>query len=232
MKNFSSLAPTYDDWYKTPLGSLCDKLEKDAVFSLADVKEGELVLDVSCGTGNYSLELKRRGARVIGLDISSEMLSIAKKKAEREGLKIDFIRADAAMPPFKNYSFDLITSILILEFSDSPDKMIEEWINLLKPDGRMVVGFLNKYSLWALKRRLKSIFKESIWTKARFYSANEMQKLLADAGLKSIESREVIYFPPVENKLFLKALILIERFGKRFLSGLGAFIAVKGEKSL
>ncbi len=232
MKNFSFLAPTYDEWYKTPLGSLCDKLEKDAVFSLADVKDGELVLDVSCGTGNYSLELKRRGARVIGLDISSEMLSIAKEKSEREGLKIDFIRADAAMPPFKNNSFDLITSILILEFADKPDKMIEEWKNLFKPGGRIVIGFLNRYSLWALKRKLKAVFKESIWRKAKFYSADEMQKLLSDAGLRSIESREVIYFPPVENRLFLKALILIERFGKRFLSGLGAFIAVKGEKSL
>ncbi len=232
MKNFSSLAPTYDDWYKTPLGSLCDRLEKNAVFSLANIKDGELVLDISCGTGNYSLELKRKGARVIGLDISSEMLSIAKKKAEAEGLKIDFIRADAAKPPFKNHSFDLIISILILEFADKPDKMIEGWRNLLKPDGRMVIGFLNRYSLWALKRRLKAIFKESIWRKARFYSINDMQKLLADAGLKSIESREVIYFPPVENRLFLKALILIERLGKRFLSGLGAFIAVKGEKSL
>ena len=232
MKNFSFLAPTYDEWYKTPLGSLCDKLEKDAVFSLADVKDGELVLDVSCGTGNYSLELKRRGARVIGLDISSEMLSIAKEKSEREGLKIDFIRADAAMPPFKNNSFDLITSILILEFADKPDKMIEEWKNLFKPGGRIVIGFLNRYSLWALKRRLKAIFKESIWRKARFYSANEMQKLLADAGLKSIKLTEVIYFPPVGNRLFLRALILIERFGKRFLSGIGAFIAAKGEKSL
>ncbi len=231
MKNFSSLASSYDDWYQTPLGKLCDKLEKDAVFSLADVKEGELVLDISCGTGNYSLELKRRGARVIGLDISSEMLSIAKKKAEREGLKIDFIRADAAKPPFKNNSFDLITSILILEFSDKPDKMIEGWKNLLKPGGRMVVGFLNRYSLWALKRGLKAIFKESIWRRARFYSANEMQKLLADAGLKSIELREVIYFPPLENRLFLNVLKLIEKFGKRFLSGLGAFIAIKGEKS-
>jgi ubiquinone/menaquinone biosynthesis C-methylase UbiE len=207
-------------------------LEKDAVFSLADVKEGELVLDISCGTGNYSLELKRRGARVIGLDISSEMLSIAKRKAEREGLKIDFIRADAAMPPFKNNSFDLITSILILEFADKPDKMIEAWKNLLGAGGRIVIGFLNRYSLWALKRRLKAIFKESIWRKARFYSADEMQKLIADAGLESIELREVIYFPPVENRLFLKALILIERFGKRFLSGIGAFIAIKGEKSL
>ena len=232
MKNFSSLAPTYDAWYSTPLGSLCDKLEKDAVFSLANVKEGELILDVSCGTGNYSLELKRRGARVIGLDISSEMLSIAKKKAEAEGLKIDFIRADAAKPPFKNHSFDLITSILILEFADKPDKMIEEWKSLLKPGRRNVIGFLNKYSLWALKRRLKAIFKESIWRKAKFYSEHEMRNLLAKAGLKSIESREVIYFPPVENRLFLKALILIERLGKRFLSGLGAFIAVKGEKSL
>ena len=106
------------------------------------------------------------------------------------------------MPPFKDNSFDLITSILILEFADKPDKMIEGWKNLLKPDGRIVIGFLNRYSLWALKRRLKAVFKESIWRKAKFYSEHEMQNLLAKAGLKSIETKEVIYFPPVENRFF------------------------------
>ncbi|MBI3354053.1 MAG: class I SAM-dependent methyltransferase [Nitrospirae bacterium] len=230
MKNFSSLASSYDKWYSTPLGSLCDKLEKDAVFSLADVKEGELVLDVSCGTGNYSLELKRRGARVIGLDISSEMLSIAKKKAENEGLNIDFIRADAAMPPFKNNSFDLITSILILEFADKPDKMIESWGRLLKSDGRIVIGFLNRYSLWALKRGIKAIFKDTIWRDARFYTEDEMRKFLIKADIKPLESQEVIYFPPLSNRSLLNILMIIERMGRRFLSGFGAFISIKGRK--
>lgn len=230
MKNFSSLASSYDKWYSTPLGSLCDKLEKDAVFSLANVKEGELALDVSCGTGNYSLELKRRGARVIGLDISSEMLSIAKKKAEREGLNIDFIRADAAMPPFKNNSFDLITSILILEFADKPDKMIEGLGRLLRPDGRIVIGFLNRYSLWALKRGIKAIFKDTIWRDARFYTEDEMRKFLIKADIKPLESQEVIYFPPLPNRSFLNILMIIEGVGRRFLSGLGAFIAIKGRK--
>ncbi|MBI5181497.1 MAG: methyltransferase domain-containing protein [Nitrospirae bacterium] len=232
MKNFSSLAPTYDAWYSTPFGSLCDKLEKDVVFSLANVKEGELALDVSCGTGNYSLELKRRGARVIGLDISSEMLSIAKKKAEAEGLKIDFIRADAAMPPFKNNSFDLITSILILEFADKPDKMIESWGRLLKSDGRIVIGFLNRYSLWALKRGIRAVFKDTIWRGARFYTKDEVREFLIKGGVEPLKSQEAIYFPPIENRFFLKALIVIEDLGKRFLAGLGAFIAITGRKSL
>src|SRR3990172_2776063 len=52
----TKLSPAeYDAWYETPLGSLCDRLEKDAIFAL--LKPKGLVLDIGCGTGNYTLEL-------------------------------------------------------------------------------------------------------------------------------------------------------------------------------
>ncbi len=48
------------------------------------------VLDVGCGTGRYALKLARRGASVTALDQSPEMLAIARRAAQREGLPIDF----------------------------------------------------------------------------------------------------------------------------------------------
>ncbi len=91
MQRFDELASEYDKWYQTPLGSLSDILEKAVVFSLANVKHGGLALDVSCGTGNYALELARKGAKVIGIDTSKKMLKIAINKTEENMLEVDFL---------------------------------------------------------------------------------------------------------------------------------------------
>lgn len=56
---FDHLAIEYDAWYRTPLGAFCDSLKREAIFSLAEVKLGDWVLDVSCGTGNYALDMER-----------------------------------------------------------------------------------------------------------------------------------------------------------------------------
>src|SRR3990167_8135216 len=53
--SFDRIALTYDAWYETPLGRLVDRLEKGAVFGLLEEADGGLALDLSCGTGHYTL---------------------------------------------------------------------------------------------------------------------------------------------------------------------------------
>ncbi len=62
------------------------------------LNEGDLVLDVGCGTGSLSLHAARRGARVKGIDIDPRMLEIAKERARREGMAdvIEFIEMGVA----------------------------------------------------------------------------------------------------------------------------------------
>ncbi|MCR4288585.1 MAG: class I SAM-dependent methyltransferase [Deltaproteobacteria bacterium] len=74
----------YDSWYETPLGKTSDRLERELIFSTADIREGEKILDAGCGTGTYSIELARMGARVTALDASSDMLDWARAKAGKE----------------------------------------------------------------------------------------------------------------------------------------------------
>ncbi len=69
--------------------------EVDFVLEELKLKPSSRILDVGCGTGRHSVELARRGFRVMGIDISSGMLAEAKKAAQEAGVNVTWIHADA-----------------------------------------------------------------------------------------------------------------------------------------
>jgi ubiquinone/menaquinone biosynthesis C-methylase UbiE len=222
-------AETYDVWYHTPLGALSDGLEKAAVFALIEVRPSMHVLDLSCGTGNYVLEFVSRGAQVVGLDTSLGMLKAARHKATQKTLRIHLVCADASDLPFRGGTFDLVSNILGLEFVSSPDTIIREIARVLQPHGRFVIGALNRFSLWAFKRRIKGWFdRSSIWRKATFLTQTRLANVLIEAGFVDLQQRRAIYFPPINRSLFLQYARLIERVGRKALPWSAAFIVVSG----
>ncbi|MEO8592737.1 MAG: class I SAM-dependent methyltransferase [Candidatus Solibacter sp.] len=80
------------------------------------------VLDVGCGTGTTTLAIARRtgDGRCTGIDISEPMLTLARARAEREGLPVNFILADAQRHPFEPASFDTIVSRFGVMLFDDP----------------------------------------------------------------------------------------------------------------
>jgi cyclopropane fatty-acyl-phospholipid synthase-like methyltransferase len=70
--------------------------EVDFIIEELGLTQGCSILDVGCGTGRHSVELARRGYRMTGIDISSGMLAEAKKAAEKAGVEVEWIQADAA----------------------------------------------------------------------------------------------------------------------------------------
>ncbi|MCL4459552.1 MAG: class I SAM-dependent methyltransferase [Chloroflexi bacterium] len=219
---FETIASGYDEWYKAPLGALCDDLEKRAIFSLAGIERGELALDVGCGTGNYTLELARRGARAVGLDSSEAMITIASRKARARDLHVDFIRARAEALPLASETFDVVLSVTTLEFITSPDLAIGEMWRVLKPGGRLVIGVLNAWSIWAIGRARR---KDSLYAQAHFFSAPELLRLLHPYGEVSWEG--VIFFPPwpfIARGRFAK---IIDDLASLVAKPLGAFLAAR-----
>jgi ubiquinone/menaquinone biosynthesis C-methylase UbiE len=109
------------------------------LISHAKLQKGQKVLDVATGTGIVALnaaEIVGVSGKVIGVDISSGMLSYAKDKLAISGLQnVDFIEADAEKLNFSDDSFDVILcSLAICYLTDIPSAL-HNWYRLLKPGG-------------------------------------------------------------------------------------------------
>lgn len=74
---------SYARWRASTVGAITERLERRLVLELVGDIRGGRVLDVGCGDGDLAIDLSKRGARVVGIDSSSVMISTAKQHAER-----------------------------------------------------------------------------------------------------------------------------------------------------
>jgi ubiquinone/menaquinone biosynthesis C-methylase UbiE len=227
--DFDQLAARYDAWYHTPLGALAHALESEAILRLTRVASGERVLDLGCGTGLYALELSRRGAWVVGLDPSFEMLTVAREKFRRAGHPARFVCASAEALPFRTGTFDLVAAVTSLCFVQGPDRAIQEAHRALRPDGRLVIGELNRSSIWGFWRRLKGMFRDTIYNQAHFWSLRELTQLLQRNGFVVQTASTLLHFPPIPYAALVKRYPLVESWAARARSGWGAFIAMSAQ---
>lgn len=105
----------------------------------ADTGEGSEHLDVATGTGNAALAAARQGANVTGIDLTPELLTVARERAEQEGLPITFAEADAEQLPFPDASFDRVTSVFGAMFAPDQRQTAAELLRVCRPGGKVVV---------------------------------------------------------------------------------------------
>lgn len=111
-------------------------LEFPATSAMIPDVEGMRVLDAGCGTGVYTAFLADRGAEVVGVDVSEEMLSHAR---EAVGDRAEFRRADLGEPlPFEDGAFDGVVSALALGYVEDWDAVFAEFARVLRPGGFVV----------------------------------------------------------------------------------------------
>jgi ubiquinone/menaquinone biosynthesis C-methylase UbiE len=115
------------------------------IIDEGSLKPGENVLDCGCGTGTLAIVAKRLvgpKGKVAGVDISADQLKVARQKAQREGLQIDFQEASIDELPFADHSFDVIYSTLMLHHVPQAirKQAFREWRRVLRKGGRIVVA--------------------------------------------------------------------------------------------
>lgn len=115
--------------------AISDYTELPAVLSLAGNVKGKRILDAGCGPGRHAQKLLAKGGNVTGIDISEEMVNIAREHCRPLGR---FFQADFEQAEFEPASFDLITASLSLMYARDiypPIKNFSEW---LTPKGKLV----------------------------------------------------------------------------------------------
>ena len=218
----------YARWRESRLGSLTESIEKRAALSHCGDLSGRHVLDLGCGDGTYALLAAQKGASVVGLDISSEMLVAAQSRAAAEGAKVRWCQASIAALPFATGTFDIVVAVTVFCFGSDPGSAFKEAARVLRPGGSLVVGELGRYSTWAVSRRIRGWLGSRTWRGARFWTVRELRRAMEAAGLKFDSAGGCVYYPPV--KPLAEALSPFESI----LSPLGqfgaAFIVVKATK--
>ncbi len=125
------------------------------LLDILNLPKGSKILDMGCGTCRHSIELAKHGYKMTGVDLSSRMLEVAKENADKEGVKLNLIKADATkvtLEPVYDGAICLCEgSFGLLNESDDPLyrdlNVLKNIAAALKPDSPFVMTALNAYRL-------------------------------------------------------------------------------------
>lgn len=98
------------------------------------------VLDVASGSGNLAIAAARRGAKVTGVDIATNLLEQARARAQAEGLSITFQEGDAENLPYEDSAFDVVVSMFGAMFAPRPELVASEMVRVCRSGGRIAMA--------------------------------------------------------------------------------------------
>ncbi len=221
-------AGTYARWRATALGGITERVETRVVFELAGPLKGKRVLDVGTGDGTYAIEAAERGAIVTALDLEQEMLDAAHARAVSRGVEVTLQQGRAEQLPFEDASFDVVVAVTVLCFVPDAQRAVREMARVLTPGGRVVLGELGRFSVWAAERRVRGWLGASTWRRAQFWSRGELAALAQGAGLHAANVRGSVFFPP--SSLAARLVAPVEPLLTRLHAPGAAFLALAADK--
>lgn len=134
-KQYNKLAYIYDLRWKNYINNTLSFLK-----DWAEILPNETVLDIACGTGEFERLLLNEYSKqkIVGVDISENMLAIAKQKCAAFP-QVSFHQASAENLPFADNTFDVIVSASSFHYFDNPIGVLTEMRRVLKPDGKVII---------------------------------------------------------------------------------------------
>lgn len=220
-KIFDEWPEKYDQWFESPIGRLVRNYESRLLLEMIRPGREELILDVGCGTGIFTLDLLAAGSQVVGIEPSLPMLQRAAMKLAGDHFRM--VQGDMRQLPFSDASFDKTVSVTAIEFLDDARGGVAELFRVTKPGGLVVVAILNSLSPWARRRETAAKAGHPIFGHVRFRSPAEMAELTPlPARIKT-----AVHFQKHDDPDRAR---VIEQDGETRGLDSGAFLVVRWEK--
>lgn len=105
-----------------------------------NLRTGDSLLDVACGTGNLAIPAAQAGARVTGVDIAPNLIAHARTEARAAGCTVDFDLGDAEALPYASGQFDNTVTMFGAMFAYRPDRAAAELMRVTRPGGRIAMA--------------------------------------------------------------------------------------------
>ncbi|HUB76255.1 MAG TPA: class I SAM-dependent methyltransferase [Solirubrobacteraceae bacterium] len=162
-----------------------ERFEPRRDFLLAQLREGERILDLGCGLGDFSGLLAQRGFEVVGADVSQEAL----RRARARFPAVEFALSGAELP-FADGEFDAVWLSEVLEHVQDGLGLLAEVRRTLAPDGRLLLttpdhGFLTRLHAGLSRRAFERAF-DPCSDHVRFFTAGSLRATLDAAGLPAV----------------------------------------------
>jgi len=214
-----------------PAGALEASLGCGNPTALAALREGEVVLDLGSGGGiDVILSARRVGAtgRAIGVDMTDEMLALARRNAAAAGVpNVEFRKGEIEALPLGDAEADVVISNCVINLSADKPRVLAEAFRVLKPGGRFAVSDI------VVRGEIPTGIRRSLelWTGcvAGALEEEEYRRLLAEAGFEAVEIEPTRVYGAEEIEMALGPASLDEEEERARLEGrlVSAFIRAR-----
>lgn len=196
---FSRLAP---EWDRLRSLHAPEQTVDQAVIAALQGKPYRNLLDLGTGTGRMLQLLAPQATRVVGLDASHAMLSVARANLERAGLtRCELRQGDIYAPPVEHDAFDLVVIHQVLHYLDDPARALREAARLLAPGGRLLIVDFAPHDLEFLRERHAH--------RRLGFAPDQISGWLAEAGLETVLTQEIA--PPRDGAEALTVTLWVAR---------------------
>ena len=197
---FEDIAADFDSYYEQPKGffnkiinawlrkpGLIRRME--ITLKLIEPSSGKRILDVGCGSGKLAVECAKRGAEVYGIDISRNMIEIAKEHCKRSNVKVKFIIGDALKGLPKKFDFSV--ALGVVEYLESPDTLLRNMLASVNNGGKIIFSVP---SLFAFQTPLRKVYLYFRRVKCYFYTKKKIRNLVS--RFREVNNVEIYSYGP------------------------------------
>lgn len=213
-KLFDNIAPDYDRLNHLLSLNIDKGWRKKAVREIADKQTPMKVLDVACGTGDFTIEIAKKlaaGSKVQGVDISEGMMAIGREKIAKAGADADMEMADCEALPYEENTFDRISVGFGVRNFENLEVSLKEMHRVLMHGGKAVILELslpsNAFIRWCYKLYFmkilpaiggmisgnRSAYKYLPASVLKFPAPDKFTEMMKNAGFEPVEHKSMTF---------------------------------------